>query len=185
VAAALAQNSATAYGELVRRHQSQVRGLLRRLCRDTTLADDLAQDAFLHAWRKLHSFTGRGSFVGWLLKIAYTTFLQAKRKSKRYQEVLALAAGDARAVRHEQSNFDEVGDLDKVLAVLDEDEQRLLVLSFGCGFSHREIAELCGLPLGTVKSLIFRCRAKLKDELETMEQASVAAKTTRNAEVET
>ncbi|MDE0755365.1 MAG: hypothetical protein OSB26_12000 [Woeseiaceae bacterium] len=65
----------------MRRHQSQVRIFLRKLSRDYVLADDLAQDAFLHAWNKLHTFSGKGSFIGWLLKVAYTTFLQSKRKS--------------------------------------------------------------------------------------------------------
>ena len=82
VARVVAQQDADAFGELVRRHQSQVRNFLRKLTRDPSLADDLAQDAFLHAWNKLHTFRGKGSFIGWLLKVAYTTFLQSKRKSK-------------------------------------------------------------------------------------------------------
>jgi RNA polymerase sigma-70 factor (ECF subfamily) len=87
VARVVAQQDSTAFGELVRRHQSQVRNFLRKLSRDTDAADDLAQDTFLHAWDRLHTFVGHGSFIGWLLKVAYTTFLQSKRKSKRYAEV--------------------------------------------------------------------------------------------------
>ena len=83
VARAVSGQDAAAFGELVRRHQSHVRNFLRKLSRDYVLADDLAQDAFLHAWNKLHTFTGQGSFIGWLLKVAYTTFLQSKRKSNR------------------------------------------------------------------------------------------------------
>ena len=55
------------------------------------MADDLAQDCFMHAWNKLSTYSGRGSFIGWLLKVAYTTFLQSKRKSKRYAEILESA----------------------------------------------------------------------------------------------
>ena len=83
VARVVASQDATAFGELIRRHQSQVRNFLRKLTRDETLADDLAQDCFLHVWDKIHTYSGSGSFIGWVLKVAYTTFLQSKRKSKR------------------------------------------------------------------------------------------------------
>ena len=88
VARVVAQQDTAAFAELVRRHQSQVRNFLRKLCRDRELADDLAQDSFLHAWEKLHTYAGHGSFIGWLLKVAYTTFLQSKRKSSRYDDIL-------------------------------------------------------------------------------------------------
>ena len=83
VAQAVASQDTAAYGELIRRHQSQVRNFLRKLTGGSLdEADDLAQECFLHAWNKLQTYSGRGSFIGWLLKIAYTTFLQSKRKSK-------------------------------------------------------------------------------------------------------
>ena len=88
VARVVSGQDVDAFGELIRRHQSHVRNFLRKLTGDYALADDLAQDCFMHAWDKLHTFSGRGSFIGWLLKVAYTTFLQSKRKSKRYAEIL-------------------------------------------------------------------------------------------------
>ncbi|TFG42122.1 MAG: RNA polymerase sigma factor, partial [Chromatiales bacterium] len=81
VARVVSSQDTAAFGELVRRHQSHVRNFLRKLSGDHTLADDLAQDSFIHAWEKLQTYSGRGSFIGWLLKVAYTTFLQSKRKS--------------------------------------------------------------------------------------------------------
>jgi RNA polymerase sigma-70 factor (ECF subfamily) len=160
----VAQQDANAFGELVRRHQSQVRGFLRKLTRDITLADDLAQDAFLHAWNKLDTFTGRGSFIGWLLKVAYTTFLQSKRKSNRYGEVLdeMKQVADDRTV-HES---DEVSDLDKFLAVLTEEERAVMILSYACGLSHREIGETAKLPIGTVKSIIFRGKERIRESFD-------------------
>jgi RNA polymerase sigma-70 factor (ECF subfamily) len=103
---------------LIRRHQSQVRNFLRKLTADPFEADDLAQEAFLHAWNKLQTYSGRGSFIGWLLKVAYTTFLQSKRKSKRYAEVLDEAGHVAQLEsRSYTRDSDEVSDLDKLLAV--------------------------------------------------------------------
>ena len=160
----VAQQDAEAFGELVRRHQSQVRNFLRKLSRDYVLADDLAQDAFLHAWNKLHTFTGKGTFIGWLLKVAYTTFLQSKRKSNRYSEVLDEMGHDAGSRAVEESH--EVSDLDKFLAVLTEEERAVMILSYACGLSHREIGDAAELPIGTVKSIIFRGKEKIRESFD-------------------
>ena len=164
VAQVVAQQDTRAFGELVRRHQSQVRNFLRKLSRDYVLADDLAQDAFLHAWDKLHTFTGQGSFIGWLLKVAYTTFLQSKRKSRRYVEILAEVGDDAdtRGSRYTEDS-DEISDLDKFLAVLTEEERAVMILSYACGLSHREIGVAANMPIGTVKSIIFRGKEKVRE----------------------
>ena len=156
-----------AFGELIRRHQSQIRNFLRKLTGDVSAADDLAQDCFLHAWNKLQTFTGRGSFIGWLLKIAYTTFLQSKRRSKRYAEILDEAAYVAQTEsRSYTQRTDEVSDLDKLLAVLTEDERAIVVMSYACGLSHREISEATGMPTGTVKSVIFRSKEKIRTSFD-------------------
>ena len=167
VARAVSSQDTAAFGELIRRHQSQVRNFLRKLSGDASAADDLAQDCFLHAWNKLQTFTGRGSFIGWLLKVAYTTFLQSKRKSKRYMEVLEEAAYVAQTEsRSYTQQSDEVSDLDKLLAVLTEDERAIIVMSYACGLSHREISDVTGLPTGTVKSVIYRSKQKIRKNFE-------------------
>jgi len=161
-----AQDTA-AFGELVRRHQSQVRNFLRKLAGDVTLADDLAQDCFMHAWDKLQTFSGRGSFIGWLLKVAYTTFLQSKRKSKRYAEILQEAGhvADLESVSHTTWSG-ETTDLDKFLAILSEEERAIMVMSYACGLSHREISDATDMPVGTVKSVIFRGKQKIRTSFD-------------------
>ena len=167
VARVVAQQDAAAFGELVRRHQSQVRNFLRKLCRDTVLADDLSQDCFMHAWDKLHTFVGHGSFIGWLLKVAYTTFLQSKRKSNRYEEILQQAGHDQESgLERQLPTSDEITDLDKFLAVLTEEERAVMILSYACGLSHREISDTADLPVGTVKSIIFRGKEKIRERFE-------------------
>ncbi len=167
VAHVVAQQDAAAFGELVRRHQSQVRNFLRKLTRDFVLADDLAQDAFLHAWDKLHTYRAQGTFIGWLLKVAYTTFLQSKRKSSRYGEILEEVGHDAeaRGSQYTEQSAD-ITDLDKFLAVLTEEERAVMILSYACGLSHREIGVAANLPIGTVKSVIFRGKEKIRDSFD-------------------
>ena len=167
VARVVSAQDTAAFGELVRRHQSQVRNFLRKLAGDVTLADDLAQDCFMHAWDKLQTFSGRGTFIGWLLKVAYTTFLQSKRKSKRYAEILQEAghAADMESRSHTVQS-DEVTDLDKFLAVLSEEERAIMVMSYACGLSHREISDATEMPVGTVKSVIFRGKEKIRTSFD-------------------
>jgi len=121
----------------------------------------------MHAWDKLHTFSGRGTFIGWLLKVAYTTFLQSKRKSKRYAEILEEVGHDAEAKsRTHTLQADEVTDLDKFLAVLSEEERAVMVMSYACGLSHREISEATAMPVGTVKSVIFRGKEKIRTSFD-------------------
>jgi len=167
VARAVSGQDTAAFGELVRRHQSHVRNFLRKLCGDYSLADDLAQDCFLHAWDKLQTYSGRGSFIGWLLKVAYTTFLQSKRKSKRYAEILESAGQVAdQESRSKVVENEEITDLEKFLAVLNEEERAIMVMSYACGLSHREIGDATDLPVGTVKSVIFRGKDKIRNRFD-------------------
>ena len=167
VAEALAGQDTVAFGELIRRHQSQVRNFLRRLTGDPALADDLAQDAFLRAWDKLHTFSGHGSFIGWLLKVAYTTFLQSKRKARRYAEVLdEVGQVTGLAEQGHARDTHETSDLDRLLGVLTEDERAVIVMSYACGLSHREISEATGQPVGTIKSVIHRGKQKIRTSFD-------------------
>ena len=163
----MSSQDTAAFGELIRRHQSQVRNFLRRLTADPAEADDLSQEAFLHAWDKLATYTGRGSFIGWLLKVAYTTFLQSKRKSKRYAEVLDEAGhvADLESRSYTQDT-EEVSDLDKLLATLSEEERAIMIMSYACGLSHREIGDATGHPIGTVKSIIHRAKEKIRTSFD-------------------
>ncbi|MGB5247877.1 MAG: RNA polymerase sigma factor [Woeseia sp.] len=165
IAAAVANQSAAAFGELVRRYQSQIRLFLLRLCRDASEADDLAQDCFVTAWQKLSMYSGSGSFAGWLLKIAWTTFLQAKRKRDRYREVVQQAAAEGTVARTVLPS-DEITDLDRLLAALTEQERAVMILAYACGLSHREISAVAEVPIGTVKSIIFRGKEKLRQEFD-------------------
>lgn len=167
VARVVSSHDTEAFGELIRRHQSHVRNFLRKLAGDFTLADDLAQDCFLHAWDKIATFSGHGSFIGWLLKVAYTTFLQSKRKSKRYAEILDEAGqvADMQSASYTQPD-EEVTDLDKLLAVLDAEERAVMVMNYAFGLSHREISEATDMPVGTVKSVIHRGKEKIRSDFE-------------------
>jgi RNA polymerase sigma-70 factor (ECF subfamily) len=169
VALAIATRDRAAFGELVRRHQVAVRGMLARMTRNRALADDLAQEAFLRAFQKIATYRGEGGFKAWLMRIAYTEFLQAHRKRKaveRTMEQLASARA-AHAGSAPGADASDALDLDRALAELSENERLCVVLCYASGLTHMEAAEATGLPLGTVKSHVNRGREKLKALLMT------------------
>jgi RNA polymerase sigma-70 factor (ECF subfamily) len=154
---------ASAFGALVREHQSKVRGFLRRLTRgDAALADDLAQETFLEAHRKIAQFRGEGSFGAWLCGIAWSRFLMERRRRREEP----LEASDETASADPTSASLARLDLEKAMARLAPMETAALTLCYGFGHSHGEAAEILQLPLGTVKSHVLRGREKLKALLE-------------------
>ncbi len=156
-----AAGDAAAFGMLVREHQSAVRGYLRRLTRgNNALADDLAQETFLEAHRKIAQFQGHGSFTGWLYAIAWSRFLMETRKRK----LEPLDDMDERVAPECDPGLKL--DLEKALALLRPPERSALTLCFALGMPHEEAAEVMNVPLGTLKSHVARGREKLKTLLK-------------------
>jgi RNA polymerase sigma factor (sigma-70 family) len=149
-----------AFTELVRRRQSTVRGMLRRLCGDATLADDLAQETFVQAWRTLAQLRNAGAFGGWLKQVAVRVWLQHARRGKLALETLEEAEDAA------VPEFEGRLDLERALERLNPPQRLCVVLSYGEGLSHGEIADSTGWPLGTVKSHVARGGARLKQWLQ-------------------
>jgi RNA polymerase sigma-70 factor (ECF subfamily) len=148
-----------AFTELVTRRQSWLRNLLRRLCRDPALADDLAQQVFLRAWGSLPTLKSVAAFGAWLRRLAINTWLAHLRSTAPPMLPLECVELDAPAAG---SGASEQLDLDRALAYLSRDERLCVVLAYNEGLSHGEISAVSGLPLGTVKSHIRRGTQRLR-----------------------
>ena len=161
IARLLVEDDQHAFGELVRRHQSAIRGLLRQLTRtDVALADDLAQETFIRAYKNIRSFRGDARFSTWLYRIAYNCFREDARRRKELvgiNEEQWQAEADPQtvdpALRH---------DLMQALNLLPLHERSAVVLCCQNGLSHDEASRVLDIPLGTVKTNVLRGREKLK-----------------------
>ncbi len=163
-----------AFAELVRRRQSWLRTLLRRCCGDAALADDLAQQAFLQAWKKLRQLRDPERFGPWLKRLGLNAWLARMRR----QDPLAEAAEDtevealpSQGVTNGPGEAMLAGDLDSALNALSPSMRLCVVLAYHEGFTHEEIAELTKLPLGTVKSHVRRGTQRLRTLLMAYEDA--------------
>ena len=153
-----------AFGELVRRHATPVRALLRRMGAEPSAADDVAQDAFLAAYERIGEFRGQGAFAGWVKRIAARLYLKRVKRADRLWRLEDEMAADATSSGGETFVGQRL-DLDGALKALTPAERVCISLCCGAGFSHAEAAQALKAPLGTVKSHVRRGLEKLKAQL--------------------
>ena len=164
--AAARRGDSRAFAALVDAHQQAVRGFLRRFAGHWADADDLAQEAFVTAWRKLASFEGRSSFRSWVSGIGFRIARDAKRAHGRAQ----VRDSDWLANLDSEESSAPLEDriaVQRAMAELPDDQRAAVALCLGEGFSHTEAAEILKMPLGTVKSHVTRGRERLLRALET------------------
>ena len=161
VARVLLTEDRRAFEQLMRRHQGMVRAQLRRLLHgDQARADDLAQETFLLAWRKLDQFRGEARFSTWLYRIAYSCFLQARRKGSSAADDIDRDAPDQRISPPDAADLRL--DVERAMRRLSAAEHEVLLHVVQLGLSHDEAAYVLAMPLGTVKSHMNRGKARLR-----------------------
>lgn len=172
LAASAAAGDRRAYGELVRRHGSAVRGLLRRLGADGATADDLAQDAFMAGFEQVAEFRGEGTFGAWIKKIAARLYLKKVRREARL--IFSDNVEPVESVRVGDASGDAASriDLDEALKTLSRGERLCVSLCYGADWSHGEAAEALNIPIGTVKSHVKRGLDKLRARLARPEEGA-------------
>jgi len=177
IARVIVHDDRHAFSELVRRYQSGVRATLRRLTAGNhALADDLAQETFMLAYRNVKSFRQEARFSTWLYRIATNAFLADARRRK--EELLgdrdadvadddggaSEPAGSAVEADHAHASTLRM-DMERAFAVLSEGERAAIVQCYHNDLSHEEAARVLNCPVGTVKTHILRAKEKLRGRL--------------------
>ena len=167
-----------AFDLLVLRYQHKVVKLVARLLRDPTEAEDVAQEAFVKAYRALASFRGDSAFYTWLYRIAVNTARNAMASRQRrpldYEADLSETEQSAVASRMSHSDTPEAtvlsdeihATVNRAVADLPEDLRTAIILREIEGLSYEEIAAAMDCPVGTVRSRIFRAREAIDRNLK-------------------
>ncbi|MFQ5789114.1 MAG: RNA polymerase sigma factor [Acidobacteriota bacterium] len=163
-----------AFEALVTRYEARLRNLAFGLLRDRALAEDVAQDAFLQAYRKAASFKGQGTFRGWLYRIAINRAQDELRRRKRKREVSwDDVGGPEDTVRQGVASVEDVAarreldrQLARALAAMRKEHRTPLVMREVEGMTYQEISRVLGWPLGTVQTRIHRARLELRSQLK-------------------
>ncbi len=171
------QGDRSAFDQLVLRYQHKVLKLVMRYVRNHAEAEDVSQEAFLKAYRAIHSFRGDSAFYTWIYRIAINTakntLVSAKRRPLDYDLDLqdpeqAERSGRLRDDATPESLLlaEEIREtVDRAIGALPEDLRRAVLLREYEGLSYEEIAATMGCPVGTVRSRIFRAREAIDRQL--------------------
>ena len=167
-----------AFDLLVRKYQHRVLKLVSRFVSDTAEAEDVAQEAFLKAYRALASFRGDSAFYTWLYRIAINTAKNALVSNRRRPVDFDLDLQDPEQYdRHARLKEGDTPEgvllteeirsvVEKAMEQLPEDLRTAIVLRELEGLSYEEIAEAMDCPVGTVRSRIFRAREAIDKKLK-------------------
>jgi RNA polymerase sigma-70 factor (ECF subfamily) len=165
--AGLGTGNPDAAAAFVRRFQARVYGLALTMLHDRDLADDVAQETFVRAWRHASTYDARrGRVASWLLTIARNLAIdRARLRPIRPVDPQIIAAELDLAEHGDVPDVAERERVREALAALPDDQRRALVLATYAGRTAREIAELDRVPLGTVKTRIRAAMLKLRTTL--------------------
>ena len=162
-----------AFALLVQRHQRRVFNMVLRMLQDYEEASEITQEAFFAAWQGLPSFRGEARFATWLYRIAYNCALKQLERRKRERSL--QAAMEAEQILEEvnkQKQAEDMLELRARQAMVREQMEKLparyrsvLILRHLQEMTYEEMADILSMPIGTIKSHLFRARHLLKERL--------------------
>ncbi|HSF39980.1 MAG TPA: sigma-70 family RNA polymerase sigma factor, partial [Thermoanaerobaculia bacterium] len=173
--------SEDAFRELVRRFERPVYSLIVRMVQDPGLAEDLAQEVFVKAYRRLDTYDPERKLSSWLFKIAHNTTidhlrrgtpdtvpLEAEKDDERAGLASVLPDESVESPSAQAERKDLARALEKAIATLRPEYREAVVMFYSGGASYQEICEVTGLPMGTVKTNLHRARKQLAEQMTAM-----------------
>lgn len=161
-----------AFGTLVCRYQDRLYNTLVKLVDSREDARDLTQDAFVQAFTKLESFKRASAFYTWLYRIAFNLAMSGRRRKRPVVSIDQVRQQSGEEPTAEQAGPSEglltqerAAQVRHALTELQDEHRQILVLREVDGSSYEQIAEILGVPVGTVRSRLFRARMQLRERL--------------------
>ncbi len=169
------QGDQNAFALLVQNHQRLVFNMVLRMLQDYEEASEITQEAFFAAWQGLPAFRGEARFATWLYRIAYNCALKQLERRKR-ERFLQVAMAGERILEgvNKQKGTEDMLELHALQAVVREQVEKLpdkyrivLILRHLQEKTYEEMADILSIPVGTIKTHLFRARHLLKERLNT------------------
>ena len=155
------------FGEVVRRHQRLVFGAAFRVVKDPTVAEDVAQEAFLRAFKAIDGYRGEGELGAWLYRISRNLALNVVTRSRETpSEQMTEILDPARTPEAEAIRSEDIRSVQVALREVPELLRQPLVMREYQHMSYEDIADTIGIPLNTVRTRIFRAKRALETRIE-------------------
>ncbi len=146
--------------ELYNRYSAALYGVILRMCKKESLAQEILQDTFLKVWKQIHTYDPKkGRFYTWTYRIARNTTLNALRKEKDLIQKEDLSVYTDMEVEEDDRDYSQINGM---LRKLEPHHQLAIDLVYFKGMTHREAHEEMGVPLGTFKSYIQQALRQLR-----------------------
>ena len=163
-----------AFSELVRRHQQIVFNLAYRYMHDVTLAEDMAQESFVKGYRLLNGFRGDCSFSTWMYRVTASVCLTEIGRRKKRNETELEARHESQSVDDSIEQHDRAALIRKCVHRLPAKYREIITQYYLQEKPYEEIAKALEVPMGTLKTWMFRARKELRELVES-EAAAVEA----------
>ncbi len=160
------QGDTAAFGELVNRHQQMVYNLSYRFMRDPLLAEDAAQESFIKAFRLLGGFRGDCHFSTWMYRVTASVCLSELERRKKRGEVELLPAHERQQEQSQLDRLDLPAIMDQCVRQLPDRYANIVTLYYLKEVSYEDIASRLRIPIGTLKTWMYRARTQLRSILE-------------------
>jgi len=173
------QGDQDAFAQLVQRYQRHVFNLVFRMLQQYEEACEITQETFLAAWQALPSFRGDARFTTWLYRIAYNCSLKQLDQRKR-DKALQAALQAEQALEHVDNDkradaqleaHDRQAFIQELLSKLPAKYRIVLILRHLQDMTYEEMAEILTVPIGTIKTHLFRARNLLKERLQGLDRS--------------
>lgn len=170
--AAARRGDSAAFGRLVERHQGRLYNALVRFTGSAEDAQDIAQETFIQAYSKLAGFQGNCAFYTWIYRIAFNRAVShgRKRRPRASLDVLREAGGVEPVASGPTPEVNMLAEervalVQRAISELAADHRQVVVLREIEGFDYQQIADVLEVPIGTVRSRLFRARMQIKERL--------------------
>jgi RNA polymerase sigma factor (sigma-70 family) len=166
-----------AYEVLYKKYYRVLYGIALRYCRTTFEADDIIQESFIKIFQNIKNFNEQGSFEGWIKRIVQNTAINNYRDNLKFNLNKDITENN---VSIEDTSFDDIFDafeakeIITLLNQLPEGYRIVINLYIIDGYSHKEIAELLKISVGTSKSQLFKAKEFLKKNIEANYKKEIA-----------
>lgn len=158
-----------AYAHIINKYKNQLYATILRMTKHPQDAQDLVQEAFIKVYHQLGKYDGKGSFAGWIHRVAINHCMDEFRKKRYKMKQVEVSEGDALNPHHPEVIFlkkEKNRQLERLIETLPEDERMIILLRYVNELSYSEISELVELPLSNVRNKLHRAKKKMRDTVK-------------------